>query len=195
MVSVAAPEADVLAAVEGVTGVSVAAVNGPSSVVVSGDEDAVVRVAESFSSVGVKTKRLRVSHAFHSGHMDGMLEEFRRVAEGLTYDLPRIPVVSNVTGAMAEADEVTSAEYWVRHVREAVRFADGIAALSAQGVTRFLELGPDGTLSAMARECVSEDALLVPALRRDRSEEQALLAALSTLHVHGTDVDWCAFYE
>ncbi|MFI1973528.1 acyltransferase domain-containing protein, partial [Streptomyces cinnamoneus] len=128
-------------------------------------------------------------------HMDGMLEEFGKVAATLTYHAPRIPVVSNVTGALATAEELCAPEYWVRHVREAVRFADGIAALSAQGVTRFLELGPDGTLSAMARECVSEDALLVPALRRDRSEEQALLAALSTLHVHGTDVDWCAFYE
>ncbi|PPT15954.1 type I polyketide synthase [Streptomyces cinnamoneus] len=193
MVSVAAPEADVLAAVEGVTGVSVAAVNGPSSVVVSGDEDAVLRLAGTLAESGVKTKRLRVSHAFHSGHMDGMLEEFGKVAATLTYHAPRIPVVSNVTGATAE--ELCAPEYWVRHVREAVRFADGIAALSAQGVTRFLELGPDGTLSAMARECVSEDALLVPALRRDRSEEQALLSALSTLHVHGTDVDWCAFYE
>nr|WP_243469291.1 type I polyketide synthase [Streptomyces cinnamoneus] len=195
MVSVAAPEADVRAATDDTHGVWVAAVNGPESVVLSGDADAVTRVAESFSSVGVKTKRLRVSHAFHSGHMDGMLEEFGKVAATLTYHAPRIPVVSNVTGALATAEELCAPEYWVRHVREAVRFADGIAALSAQGVTRFLELGPDGTLSAMARECVSEDALLVPALRRDRSEEQALLAALSTLHVHGTDVDWCAFYE
>ncbi|WP_243469292.1 type I polyketide synthase [Streptomyces cinnamoneus] len=193
MVSVTASEETVLAALDGVGGVSVAAVNGPSSVVVSGDEDAVLRLAGTLAESGVKTKRLRVSHAFHSGHMDGMLEEFGKVAATLTYHAPRIPVVSNVTGATAE--ELCAPEYWVRHVREAVRFADGIAALSAQGVTRFLELGPDGTLSAMARECVSEDALLVPALRRDRSEEQALLSALSTLHVHGTDVDWCAFYE
>ncbi|MFI1973486.1 SDR family NAD(P)-dependent oxidoreductase, partial [Streptomyces cinnamoneus] len=153
-------------------------------------------VAESFSSAGVKTKRLRVSHAFHSGHMDGMLENFRKVAATLTYNAPRIPVVSNVTGGLATAEELCAPEYWVRHVREAVRFADGIAALSAQGVTRFLELGPDGTLSAMARECLPDPAaVLMPALRRDRPEAESLLSVLATLHVHGVDVDWRAFYE
>nr|QGA89384.1 type I polyketide synthase [Streptomyces conglobatus] len=195
MVSVAASEADVRSALDGV-GVSVAAVNGPSSVVVSGDADAVAGVADRFAALGVKTKRLRVSHAFHSAHMDGMLEEFRRIADGLTYGVPRIPVVSNVTGRVASAGELGSAEYWVRHVREAVRFADGITALEAEGVGRFLELGPDGTLTAMARDCLAEDsaAVLVPALRRDRSEEQSVLAALSTLYVHGGEVDWEAVF-
>nr|QGA89388.1 type I polyketide synthase [Streptomyces conglobatus] len=196
MVSVAASEVDVRAAIGDGVGVSVAAVNGPSSVVVSGDADAVAGVADRFAALGVKTKRLRVSHAFHSAHMDGMLEEFRRIADGLTYGVPRIPVVSNVTGRVASAGELGSAEYWVRHVREAVRFADGITALEAEGVGRFLELGPDGTLTAMARDCLAEDsaAVLVPALRRDRSEERSVLAALSTLYVHGGEVDWEAVF-
>ncbi|WFB10963.1 SDR family NAD(P)-dependent oxidoreductase [Streptomyces sp. LX-29] len=196
MVSIAAPEADVRSALDGAAGVSVAAVNGPASVVISGDADAVVRIGEGFAARGVKTKRLRVSHAFHSSHMDGMLEEFAGVAMGLSFAAPRIPVVSNVTGEIASVEELCSAEYWVRHVRDAVRFADGIRALEAQGVTRFLELGPDGTLSAMARDCLTEDseAVLVPALRRDRSEEQTLLAALGQLYVHGVAADWEAVF-
>ncbi|MFB9903088.1 type I polyketide synthase [Allokutzneria oryzae] len=167
-------------AIELTEGVSVAAVNGPTSVVLSGDEDAVVALAE---SLGVKTKRLRVSHAFHSHRMDGMLAEFRRVAEGLTYRAPKIPVVSNLTGDVVA--EFT-ADYWVRHVREAVRFADGVRTLEDLGVTTMVELGPDGVLSAMV------DAVAVPALRKDRDEVRSVLTALATVHVNGGAVDWTA---
>ncbi|MFE3939982.1 acyltransferase domain-containing protein, partial [Streptomyces goshikiensis] len=121
--------------------VSIAAVNGPRSVVVAGDEDAAVAVADAFP--GRKSKQLTVSHAFHSPHMDGMLEEFRQVVEGLSFGTPRTPIVSNLTGALV-TDEMGSAEFWVRHVREAVRFLDGIRALEAAGVTTYVELGPDG---------------------------------------------------
>ncbi|MER5968385.1 SDR family NAD(P)-dependent oxidoreductase [Streptomyces sp. NPDC002055] len=197
MVSVAAPEDRVRAAIDELTGdgparMAVAAVNGPASVVVSGDPDQVHRVAETLAATGVKTKQLRVSHAFHSPHMDAMLADFRRFAGILTYHAPRIPVISHLTGDVATADELCSPEYWVRHVREAVRFADGIRALDGLGVTRYLELGPDGTLAAMARDCLPEDgpAVLVPALRRDRPEEQSLLGAVCTLHVHGVTPDW-----
>ncbi|MEV7094005.1 type I polyketide synthase [Amycolatopsis sp. NPDC051045] len=177
MVSIAAPEADIVLT----EGVSIAAVNGPESVVISGDEAAVLEIAAKFA----KTKRLKVSHAFHSPLMDPMLDEFRAVAETLTYHSARIPVISNVSGALAEP---FTAEYWVRHVREAVRFADGVSTLEAAGVRVFLELGPDGVLSAMV------GGVAVPALRRDRSEERTLLTALSTVHVHGVDVDWTPFF-
>ncbi|WP_344185860.1 acyltransferase domain-containing protein, partial [Streptantibioticus ferralitis] len=102
-------------------GVSIAAINGPSSVVIAGDEAEVLEIAASFEAQGRKTKRLTVSHAFHSPHTDGMLADFRKVAEGLRYAAPRIPVVSNLTGGVVSAEEIGSADFWVRHVREAVR--------------------------------------------------------------------------
>ncbi|MER5931004.1 type I polyketide synthase, partial [Streptomyces sp. NPDC002054] len=174
--------------------VSVAAVNGPQSVVVAGDEDAAVAVVEVFEAQGRKTKRLTVSHAFHSPHMDGMLDDFRQVVEGLTYDAPRIPVVSNLTGALV-SDEMGSADFWVRHVREAVRFLDGMRALEDAGVTTYVELGPGGVLSAMGQECVrGEGAVFVPVMRAGRPEAETAVAALAQAHVRGVAVDWSAFF-
>jgi polyene macrolide polyketide synthase len=134
-----------------------AAVNGPASVVISGDEEAVLAIEASCREHGQKTKRLRVSHAFHSQRMDPMLDEFREVAQGITYSAPRLPIISNLTGEPVAAERICTAEYWVEHVREPVRFADGIRWLREHGVRSFLELGPDGVLSAMSRECLDED--------------------------------------
>ncbi|WP_438318883.1 SDR family NAD(P)-dependent oxidoreductase [Streptomyces sp. HUAS TT3] len=196
MIAVEAAEDEVLPLLTDADRVSVAAVNGPRAVVVAGDEDAAAAVAAHFEAQGRKTKRLTVSHAFHSPHMDGMLDAFRRVAEGLTYAAPRIPVVSNLTGSVA-GEEMASADFWVRHVREAVRFLDGVRALEAAGVTTYVELGPDGVLSAMAQDCLTDDtgsAAFAAALRTGRPEPETLLTALSTAYVRGTSVDWRAFY-
>ncbi|MFE7113717.1 type I polyketide synthase, partial [Streptomyces sp. NPDC057600] len=179
MVAVQATEAEVLPLL--VDGVSIAALNGPDSVVISGDEDSVLAIASGFA----KTKRLRVSHAFHSPRMEPMLAEFRTVAEGLTFHAPRIPIVSNLTGEVA-GEELLTADYWVDHVRQAVRFLDGMRQLESQGVTTYLELGPGGVLSAMGQSCVTDDeAGFVPALRKDRAEPDALTTALAELHVRG----------
>ncbi|WP_425579523.1 SDR family NAD(P)-dependent oxidoreductase, partial [Streptomyces coacervatus] len=176
--------------------VSIAAVNGPTSVVIAGDEDAVLRIAAGFEEQGRKSKRLTVSHAFHSPHMNPMLEAFREVAEGLTYEAPRIPVVSNLTGALATAEELTDPGFWVRHAREAVRFRDGIGTLEAQNVTTFIELGPDGVLSAMAQDCLTgEDHAFVPVLRQGRAEAESLTAALGVAQVRGVAVDWTAYFS
>ncbi|MEV4921232.1 polyketide synthase dehydratase domain-containing protein, partial [Streptomyces tirandamycinicus] len=176
-------------------GVVVAAVNGPSSVVVSGVEEAVLAVAARFEGEGRRVSRLRVSHAFHSPLMEPMLDDFRAVVTGLSLGTPRIPVVSNLTGAVASPEDIASAEYWVRHVREAVRFSDGIRALRAEGVTRFLELGPDGVLSAMAAESLPDgEAVLVPLLRKGRSEEAAVVDAVARVHTDGGRVDWAAYF-
>ncbi|WP_143670167.1 SDR family NAD(P)-dependent oxidoreductase, partial [Streptomyces antimycoticus] len=175
--------------------VSIAALNGPASVVIAGDEDAAVALADGFEAWGRKTKRLTVSHAFHSPRMDGMLEAFREVAEGLSYEAPRIPIVSNLTGSVVSAEEITTADFWVRHVREAVRFLDGVRTLEAQGVTTFVELGPDGVLTAMAQECVTGgNAAFVSALRKDRPEAEALTTAVARAYVRGVAPDWAAYF-
>ncbi|AZS76236.1 polyketide synthase [Streptomyces lydicus] len=196
MMSLQASEAEVLPLLEGSEQrVSIAAVNGPKSIVIAGEESAVADVAGRFESEGRKVKRLQVSHAFHSPLMEPMLAEFRTVAENVTYEEPRIPVVSNVTGELATPQELMSPDYWVRHVRDAVRFADGVRWLEEHEVTRFLEIGPDGTLTAMAQGCLDEPGhLLVPALRKDRAEASGLLTALAQVFAAGTPLTWEAAF-
>ncbi|GAA2387929.1 type I polyketide synthase [Dactylosporangium salmoneum] len=194
MVSIRAAEAEVAESLIPFAGrVGIAAVNGPESTVVSGDADAVAEVAALWSERGRRARRLRVSHAFHSPHMDEVLDEFRRVAGGLTYNSPEIPIVANLTGQPGRLDDP---EAWVRHVRGTVRFHDGMRFLAGQGVTRYVELGPDGVLCAMGRDCLAgteaRTALLVPALRADRPEPVAVLAAVAQAHAHGATVDWPA---
>ncbi|WP_406253663.1 type I polyketide synthase [Streptomyces atratus] len=187
MVAIQATEAEVLPLLT--ENVSIAALNGPDSVVISGDEDAVLEIASGFE----KTKRLRVSHAFHSPRMEPMLAEFKAIAESLTFQAPRFPIVSNLTGELA-GEELLSADYWVDHVRQAVRFLDGVRHLETQGVTTYVELGPGGVLSAMGQDCVTEDADFLPALRKDRTETEALTTAVAELHAYGVSVDWAAYY-
>ncbi|MCP3822759.1 type I polyketide synthase, partial [Streptomyces sp. A3M-1-3] len=197
MVSVQATEAEVLPLLAGrESTLAIAAVNGPGAVVVSGDEDAVLAVQEQLAALGRKTKRLAVSHAFHSPHMDPMLEEFRSTAAGLTFNAPRIAVVSTLTGKVAEGRELQSADYWVDQVRGAVRFADTARTLEAKGVTTVLELGPDGILSAMVADSVNgQDTTAVPALRKGRGEVRTLLTALASVHVRGGVVDWARAFQ
>ncbi|QIB42099.1 SDR family NAD(P)-dependent oxidoreductase [Streptomyces aureoverticillatus] len=195
MVAVQASEEEIAESLVGREAeVSIAAVNGPTAVVIAGDEAAVLEIAGQWAEQGRKTRRLRVSHAFHSPRMDAMLDDFRKVVEGLVLAPSAIPFVSNVTGEPASDAEVCSPEYWVRHVRAAVRFADGVRSLEAQGVNTFLEVGPDAVLSAMAQDCLSERAAVgpvtVPMLRKDRTEVQALTTAVAELHIHGAAVDW-----
>ncbi|MEV0136842.1 SDR family NAD(P)-dependent oxidoreductase, partial [Dactylosporangium sp. NPDC050688] len=170
MVAIQASEADVRNAL--VEGAEIAAVNGPDAVVVSGDEDAVTAVAGRFA----KTKRLRVSHAFHSARMDGMLAAFREVLSSVAFRPPVIPIATTSTG------DVTDPDYWLDQVRGTVRFADAVAVLRARGVTKFLEVGPDGVLSALVDG--------VPAMRKGRDEPLTLMTAVARAHVTGWSPDW-----
>ncbi|TQL38074.1 type I polyketide synthase [Salinispora arenicola] len=170
MVAVAASEDVVRPLLSGV--VDIAAVNGSEAVVLSGVEGAVEGVVAALG--GVRSRRLGVSHAFHSALMDPMLDDFAAVVEGLSFGVARIPLVR----------DVSSPGYWVRQVRECVRFADDVAALAAAGVSTFLELGPDGVLSGMG------EGEWVPAQRRDHGEVSTLLAALGRIWVRGADIDW-----
>ncbi|WP_327028036.1 SDR family NAD(P)-dependent oxidoreductase [Micromonospora sp. NBC_01740] len=193
MVAVEADEAEVAAHLTDRVGL--AAVNGPTSVVVSGDADAVLAVAATLRAAGRRTSRLRVSHAFHSPRMEPMLDEFRAVAAGLTYRTPHLPVVSNLTGHPVDPARLCSPDYWVAHVRGTVRFHDGVRALHGQGVTTFLEVGPAGVLTAMAQDCLlaeADELAFVPAVRGVADEPEALLAAVARLHVRGVPVDRAA---
>ncbi|MCX5016602.1 SDR family NAD(P)-dependent oxidoreductase [Streptomyces sp. NBC_00555] len=166
--------------------VHLAAVNGPRSVVIAGDADAVAEVAGRFT--GRRTKRLNVSHAFHSAHMDGMLDEFRSVAERLTFHPPRIALVTNLTGRTVTD---CGPDHWVRQVRQPVRFADAIRTARGEGVTRFLDIGPDGTPAAMIEDCLDgDDAVVVPTQRADRSGPEALTLAVARAHTAGAGPDW-----
>ncbi|ONI83216.1 hypothetical protein ALI144C_17235 [Actinosynnema sp. ALI-1.44] len=188
MVAVAAGEDTVTPLL--VEGVSIAAINGPASVVLSGIESVVDRVASALADQGVKTRRLRVSHAFHSALMEPMLADFADAISGIEFGIPCLAGVSTVTGAVV-TDEWSDPGYWVRQVREPVRFADAVKALDT-GVV--LEIGPDAVLSAMGPDSVSDDVVCMPTLRRNRDTEIDLVQALARLHTHGVTVDWEAFF-
>nr|WP_323187105.1 type I polyketide synthase [Streptomyces sp. NBC_00365] len=194
MVAVQAAEADVLPLLVGREGeVSVAAVNGPGATVISGVEGVVEEVAAVLAGQGCKTKRLRVSHAFHSPLMEPMLDDFAEVVAGLSFAEPRIPIVSTVSGEVGT--QWTDPSYWVRQVRSPVRFADAVRALAGEGVTGTIEVGPDAVLTPMAEPSAGEGVRLVALQRRDRGGVAALLAGLGELWANGTDIDWTALID
>jgi acyl transferase domain-containing protein/acyl carrier protein len=171
---------------------AIAAVNGPTNVVISGDRAVVERLCTQFTARGIRTVPLVVSHAFHSPLVEPMLDEFRRVAERITYSKPRREVISNVTGAVAGA-EIASADYWCRHVRAPVRFAAGMQALHARGCNSFIEVGPRPVLLGMGRQCVPEGGAWLPSLRPDTDDWSVLLSSVGTLYVQGVPIDWIGF--
>ncbi|HEY0807977.1 MAG TPA: type I polyketide synthase, partial [Pseudonocardiaceae bacterium] len=172
------------------TEISVAAVNGPLSIVVSGEENAARAAADEFAGRGRRTSRLRVSHAFHSPLIDPMLGEFRAVADSLSYATPRIDIVSGVLGRRATPAELCSPGYWVDHARQAIRFGDALTALRDANVTMALEIGPDTTLARLA----SVTLPAVAATRTAEPESTALLAAMGALWASGHSVDWPAVF-
>ena len=192
MIAVEASEAEVAAAIAAHgDAASLAAVNGPMSVVVSGVEVRVAAIAEALAARGLRTTRLKVSHAFHSPLMEPMLGELERVARTISYRAADRPILSNLTGAVA-GPELATPGYWVRHVRAAVRFGDSVRALAAAGATTFVEVGPRATLLAMVSAGLEGGAtpILVPSVGGGRAEPAALLAAVGTWYVHGGAVDW-----
>ncbi|MEU3062638.1 type I polyketide synthase [Streptomyces subrutilus] len=199
--------ADEVAAYSARTGraVEVAAVNGPASVVVSGDRAAVRETVAHFQARGRSATPLRVSHAFHSAHMEPMLAEFAEVVGRLSFSAPGIPLVTAVAGRPATDEELRTPEFWVDHVRRPVRFAESLAYLRGRGAAHFVELGPDGVLTGLARTCLTApepepgrepgpEPLILPTLRGARPEAGALLDTVAALHAHGVPVDWRAVF-
>ena len=198
MVSIQAGEDDVAPLLAEREGVDIAALNSPTSTVISGDEAPVLELAAEFERRGFKTKRLAVSIAAHSRCVEPMLDEFARVASSITYAQAKIPIVSAALGRLAEQGELSTPDYWVRHLRTSVRFLDGVRALEKRGVDVCLELGPHGMLSSMMADCLSSEArsevALVAALRRDRPETMMVALALAGLHGRGISIDWEAYF-
>lgn len=177
--------------------VSIAAVNGPENVVISGTGEAVEAIVEALGTQGIKARALNVSHAFHSPLMQPMLRDFENAASTVRYEKPRIKLVSNVTGQIAGSD-VQTAQYWVNHIRASVRFSDSVATLAEMGSTVFLEIGPGSTLLGMGQRCLPEagDSLLwLSSLRKGQSDWQQMLSSLGELYVHQAPVDWNRFDE
>ena len=172
--------------------VSIAAYNGPRNTVVSGPAAMVEQVIAHFRQEGIECRPLAVSHAFHSPLMEPMLDGFRRVAAGITYHAPRLPVISNITGLRAGA-ELATAEYWVRHVLAPVRFSAGVQELVRQGHALMIEVGPSSTLAAMARQNVDDPAVIfLSSMRKGKPQRAALMAALGEYWANGGMVEWSA---
>ncbi|MBA4018630.1 MAG: hypothetical protein C0483_15805 [Pirellula sp.] len=173
---------------------SVAAVNAPEQIVISGDEDAVHEVMTRFQSDGVMCQQLTVSHAFHSSHLNPMLDGFEQFAQGIVYHVPQIGMVSNVTGKMFADGDKPNAKYWRDHVRGCVRFASGVKAMAETGCEIFIEVGPAPILTGMGRKCLPDNkGLWLSSLRRGQDDWKTILTALASLHVRGVQIDWRGF--
>ena len=187
------------------TQVSIAAFNGSKNLVISGIEQAVTQVAQTLNQQGINTKQLAVSHAFHSALMEPMLSDFERVAQEITYCLPRLNLISNLTGTLA-GTEIATVGYWIKQARQPVQFACGIATLIEQEYSIFLEIGAKPILLGMAQRienaALSEfnqpdreppDRLWLPSLRSDEANWQTMLSSLRQLFVRGVEIDWLSF--
>jgi acyl transferase domain-containing protein/acyl carrier protein len=173
--------------------VSLAAVNGPTSVVISGQREAIREIVEKLESADMEVRPLQVSHAFHSPLMEPMMKAFEEVASTVNYSSPRIAMVSNVTGKLA-GEEVTRSQYWVNHIRQTVLFASGMETLHTSGYQNYIEVGPQPTLLGMGRQCVPEGSgEWLPSMRKGRSDWNQMLTTLGALYVRGASIDWVGF--
>ena len=192
MTAVFASEERVRDAMAGEQGLlSIAAINGPENVVISGARASVQRVTDLLAGAGVEVRPLNVPHAAHSALLDPVLEQFERAVAGASFGRATIPIVSNVTGQMLPPEWQRDPAYWRRHAREAVRYADGVRTLYARGIRCFVEMGPHTTACGMAGACLPESGtVLVPSLRKGRDDWDQMLESTAMLYVRGAPVDW-----
>ncbi|MEL4889498.1 SDR family NAD(P)-dependent oxidoreductase [Pectobacterium betavasculorum] len=197
MVAIEASEAEILPSLQKYEEcIAIAAINSPSSVVISGDADKVLSLAEQWHARGYRTHRLRTSHAFHSPHIDGIVDTLRRTLSTLSFQAPAIPIVSTVTGQRLTNEQACSVEYWANQARSAVRFDAAIQWLEAHNIVVALEVGPDGVLTALGRASIVGESSGVPSaawiapLRKGRDELRPFFAALARLYTQGQPLDW-----
>ncbi|WP_046568138.1 type I polyketide synthase, partial [Micromonospora sp. HK10] len=168
---------------------SLAGHNSPTSLVLAGDTETIDTIAAQLTADGIRARKLHVAHAFHSAHTDAILDDFRAAAATVTYHPAALPIVSNLTGQVATDDQLADPDYWTRHIRETVNYTAGTETLHQLGVTHFIEVGPDATLSTLTRETLT-DATAIATQQRGHDGTGALLTALATAHTTGVDVDW-----
>lgn len=195
MVVVEANESQVLGWIQPYSdSVSIAAINGPQNIVISGVHDALQMITETVQRAGVKTKTLTVSHAFHSPLMEPMIAPFSQLAQQVSYAPPQLPLITNLTGKIATANTI-SAAYWSQHIRQPVRFADGIESLYEQGCNVFIEIGPKPILLGMGQQALPQaNHLWLPSLRQGQGDSQQMLHTLGELYIYGASVHWANVY-
>ncbi len=197
MAAVFADETTVLQSLKGhAEEVSIAAINAPASVVISGERETVDRILSELKAHQIDSRRLQVSHAFHSPLMNPILEEFRKSASEIMYAKPTLPLISNVSGTWASGMDAASAEYWTRHIREGVRFYDAMQTLDQAGYRVFLEIGADATLTGLGKRCLGhrqKEHLWANSLRKNKADWEQLAQNLGELYQHGTEIDWAGF--
>ncbi len=199
MIAIQANEREVEALLEDHPKIAIAAVNGPTSVVVSGDPDELKPIRDHCAAQGLRAASLSVSHAFHSSLMDPALPEFEAIAAGLTLASPTVPILSNLTGQLATSEQLASSRYWTRHLREPVRFYDSVAGLLGQGEHVFVELSPHPVLAPAITDTLAQvteraQSAVIVTLHRDRPDQDGLAGALAALHGYGHSPSWSALY-
>jgi acyl transferase domain-containing protein/NADP-dependent 3-hydroxy acid dehydrogenase YdfG/acyl carrier protein len=189
MVSIQASQDEVLQSLQGHDRVAIAAANSPTNTVIAGDTEPILAIADHWQKAGRKTRQLSVSHAFHSPHMDPILDEFRAVAQTLTYQAPTTPIISNLTGQPANPNHITTPHYWTQHIRNTVNYTQGTTTLHNLGVTHYLELGPDTTLTTLTQQTLPP-TLVTHTLHKTQPETHTLHTALAQLHTHNQPINW-----
>ncbi len=176
--------------------VSIAATNGPENTVISGETWVVQTILDKLTKLGISSKALTVSHAFHSPLMDSILDEFESTANSITYYAPRISLSSNLLGGILEPDSIPDASYWRDHIRAEVKFSEGMQSLASLGIDAFIEIGPAPVLLGMGKQCLPEsNTSWLPSLRQKQDEWQVILESLGKLYMQGADIDWIGFDE
>jgi len=196
MAAVFADEETVIHATEGYEGkVSVAAVNAPENVVISGEKACVESVLGTLKHKNIRFRALEVSHAFHSPLTEPILDKFREEASEIHYSKPGITVISNATGRPARGTDLTCAQYWTDHIRHTVRFHDCMKFFETSDADAFLEIGPKPVLATLGRQCLpdNEEILWLPSLRKGKNEWTTMIESLSALYTGGAEINWQKF--
>ena len=174
--------------------VSIAATNGPDHTVISGERVAMQALLDELTKLGIASRLLNVSHAFHSPLMDSILEDFESAASHIQFNAPRIPLISNLTGGIKDPGPTPDAAYWRNHIRAEVKFSEGMESVANLGIDAFLEIGPSPVLLGMGKRCLPDSkAVWLPSLRQGQDDWQTLLDSLGKLYVQGAKVNWTGF--